>query len=215
MFRNKLHESINYKNIPEWVPMHGEVLNIPVDTEDEKDLENILKYLKSKGITAEYRPADDSDYEIDMYWNGEEQRKYVVKWLLRYEKTDNFDDIRSYFDPEYEQPEMEDDGIEGTYVTDYILQPDEIGLSGRTLRSEDAIRLHCKYIIERGLDVQITEERYSWVIIVNYKGQRQYEALIQWCIKNGYANKAEAAESIASGVDTTFHYKKYDSYKLQ
>lgn len=213
MFR--LNEGINYKNIPEWVPMHGEVLGVPVDTESEKDIEDIVKYLKSKGITVEVRPADDSDYELDMFWNGEEQRKYVVKWLLRYEKTDNFDDIHTYFDADYVAPEMEDDGIEGTFVTDYIPQSDEGGIRGRTLRGEDAIRLHCKFIIERRMDVQIIEERYSWIIIVKYKGARQYNALVQWVLRNGYNSKEEAEAAIAKGVDTLFHYKKYDSYKLQ
>lgn len=104
------------------------------------------------------------------------------------------------------------DNIEGNFISDFIYYSDDYD---EPLLPIEAAKEHIKYLIKNGLDIDITEKRYSIIYNIHYKGEQQFKALQQWLawhmgevdvISNKPSARimAEMADIIKSGKRTVF-----------
>jgi len=88
-----------------------------------------------------------------------------VNLIMR--KTDKFLNDRTFED------------VSGDFMTDFTYSKDNYE-PGEFANGMEAANNHVKYLIRKGLDVEIKKGTYSYKIYIHYNNKEQYEILVRW-----------------------------------
>ena len=101
----------------------------------------------------------------------------------------------------------------GEFITDFIFS--RTNDEERNLDEMSAAKLHVKYLLKKGLKIDLVQKRYSVQYVIHYNNKQQYEDLLQWyawhCGENDFITtpisrklRPQLEKIIKSGKQTTW-----------